>query len=341
MSDVLLTDMADRLFAQHCTAAVLSAAEHGTWPGALWDAIETAGLPAAMLPEGDGGTGMENALAILLVAARHGAPAPLAETMLASWLLNGAGLAVPAGPLTIAPVRRADRLALRRVPGGLRLCGTAGRVPWARMAGLAVLAELDGAPHVAFAGPCHPRAGGNLAGEPRDEVILDQVAIAAPSPLTPVQLRALGAAVRTVQIAGAVERCLALSVEYAQIRKQFGRPIGAFQAVQHNLAIMAGQAAAASAAADMATEALTDGIDVWAIGAAKGRASEAAGMVAGLAHQIHGAMGFTYDTALHHATRRLWSWRDEFGNEAEWFAHVGRDAIAAGPDRLWRTLSAT
>ena len=146
--------------------------------------------------------------------------------------------------------------------------------------------------------------------------------------------------VRTVQIAGALSRALSLSVQYAQTRVQFGRPIGKFQAVQHNLAVLAGQAAAALAAADMATDALAGGLDPLRVGAAQARAGEAASIAAGLAHQAHGAIGFTQEYELHFATRRLWSWRDEFGNEAEWNGVVGRAVLAAGPDGVWPLLTA-
>ena len=54
------------------------------------------------------------------------------------------------------------------------------------------------------------------------------------------------------------------------------------------------------------------------------RVGEAAGTGAAIAHQVHGAMGFTYEHTLHHATRRLWAWREEFGNETYWAMRLGR-----------------
>ncbi len=162
---------------------------------------------------------------------------------------------------------------------------------------------------------------------------------AVPSPVSPAQLRAAGAAIRTVQIAGALGRILPLCIGYVQTRVQFGRPIGKFQAIQQSMAILAGQCAAAGAAADMAAEALAGTLDPVVIGAAKARAGEAASVAAGLAHQVHGAIGFTQEYELHPLTRRLWSWRDEFGNEAEWNAVVGRAALAAGADGLWPAIA--
>ncbi len=346
MSDQL-ADSAERLFTTHVTKDVLQAAEAGTFPQSLWDAVAEAGFTAALLPEDAGGFGATVAEAMRLVqaAAFHAAPAPLAETMLAGWLLARAGLPAPPGVLTLAPVRRGEALTLQWEGGGWRLAGTATRVPWGRdAAALAVLAEGPDGPMVAFVSACGTVARDvNLAGEPRDTVAFDAALPAgavAPAPFDAAGLRAAGAAVRTVQIAGALSRALAISVEYAQTRVQFGRPIGKFQAIQHNLAVLAGQSAAALAAADMAADALAGDLSPLVVGAAKARAGEAASVAAGLAHQSHGAIGFTQEYHLHPFTRRLWSWRDEFGNEAEWNALVGRAALQAGPDGLWPALTA-
>jgi alkylation response protein AidB-like acyl-CoA dehydrogenase len=141
-------------------------------------------------------------------------------------------------------------------------------------------------------------------------------------------------------IAGALERITAMTAQYAMDRVQFGRPIGRFQAVQHSLAMLAAQTAAAGAAADIAAEALDGGVHLPAIAAAKARAGEAAGIGAGLAHQIHGAIGFTYEHSLHFFTKRLHAWRDEYGGEAEWSERLGRHLAAQGADALWPTLTA-
>jgi alkylation response protein AidB-like acyl-CoA dehydrogenase len=153
-------------------------------------------------------------------------------------------------------------------------------------------------------------------------------------------LLAAGAALRTQQIAGALARLTEMTVHYAQDRVQFGRPIGKFQAVQQNLAMLAGQAAAAVAGADLAAGALADGIAVLPIAAGKARAGEAAGIGAGIAHQVYGAIGFTFEHHLHFLTRRLWSWRDEFGKDAAWNRLLGLHMARAGADRLWAEITA-
>jgi acyl-CoA dehydrogenase len=344
MADTLLSETAERLFTDTITPQVLAAAERGVFPAAAWAALQDAGLHLALLPEDAGGFGMppDEALTLLRVAGRHALPLPLAETLLASWLLAGAGLVTPEGPLAITC--HAD-LALHRTPMGWQLQGSAPAIAWARdAASLAVLAQVDGQPHVALvpAGRWHSTPGHNIAREPRDTISLATTLpsdAVGPTRIAASELRAAGAATRSLLMAGALERITDMTVQYAQDRVQFGRPIGRFQAVQHSLAILASQTAAAVAAADMAAEAFSS-MRTPAIAAAKARAGEAAGIGAGLAHQIHGALGFTYEHSLHFLTKRLQAWRGEYGGEAEWNAWLGHHLATAGADQLWAELTA-
>jgi len=341
----MLGDAAGRLFEQHLNTATLRASEQGVWPETLWNAVTDAGLTLALLPEAAGGFGVApaDALKLLRVAAEHAAPVPLAETMLAHWLLARAGIAPPdepAGPLTFTC---AD--VLRRADGGWRLAGTAARVPWARRArAIAVLAHVEGSAHLALVEPngWHAEPGENLAREPRDDVRFDHTIEnerVRRIDITADGVLAAAAALRTQQIAGALARITAMTVHYAQDRVQFGRPIGKFQAVQQNLAVLAGQSAAALAAADLAADAF-DPQRILPIAAAKSRAGEAAGIGAAIAHQMHGAIGFTYEHSLHFLTKRLWSWRDEYGNETFWNRRLGAHLARAGADRLWAEITA-
>ncbi|WP_158933008.1 acyl-CoA dehydrogenase family protein [Acidisphaera sp. S103] len=335
----MLRETADRLFTAHCDTAVRRSADQGAWPASLWAAVEEAGLHRALVPEAAGGFGVAvaDALSLLTVAGAHAAPIPLAETMLASWLLAGAGLEIPDGPLTVGPVRNGEVVMLTQMDGGWGVSGTLTRVPWARdVDRLVVLAE--GRAALVGREAWTIEAGENVAREPRDTVRLDGVAIAVAT--ADVDLLAMGAAMRTQQIAGALTRLTEMTTQYAQDRVQFGRPIGKFQAVQQNLAVMAGQTAAAVAAAGMAAEAVADGVKILPIAAGKARAGEAAGIAAAIAHQVHGAIGFTFEHDLHFLTRRLWSWRDEFGKDAVWHRLLGRHMARAGADRLWEEITA-
>jgi acyl-CoA dehydrogenase len=181
----------------------------------------------------------------------------------------------------------------------------------------------------------------NLAGEPRARLEFDATPLLALAALNDsgARLESEGALYRSVQMAGALERTLEYSLQYANERVQFGRPIAKFQAVQHMLALLAGQVAASSAAADAAVEASAHAPDAFAVAVAKSRVGEAAGKGAEIAHQVHGAMGYTREHNLHYSTRRLWSWRDEFGNETYWQSRLGHIVAARGADALWPMLS--
>jgi acyl-CoA dehydrogenase len=338
----MLRETADRLFQAHCDTATRRSADQGIWPAALWSAVEDAELHRALVPEAAGGFGVAvaDALSLLTVAGAHAAPIPLAETMLASWLLAGAGLEIPGGPLTAGPVRDGESVTLTAADGGWHVSGTVSRVPWGRdVDRLVVLA--GGLVALVGKESWSIEPGENVAREPRDTVRLNGAAISVgPTNITASDLIAVGAAMRTQQIAGALTRLTGMTTQYAQDRVQFGRPLAKFQAVQQNLAVLAGQTAASMAAAGLAAEAVADGVKILPIAAGKARAGEAAGIAAAIAHQIHGAIGFTFEHDLHFLTRRLWSWRDEFGNDPFWNRLLGRHMARAGADNLWAEITA-
>ena len=337
MRDTILYDSAMRLFGDHVTPKLLTAAEAGDWPAALWGEGESAGYLDVLA---EGPAGMVEAVTILRAAGHHPAPIPLAETILARWLCVACGLDAPAGPLTVAPVEPGDRILLV----GDTLTGRAGFVPWGREAAALVLLA-EGRVFVAPRGEAGFEADTNLAGEPRDHlqgVALDATSVPLPNDIPAELPFRLGALMRAAQMAGAMEAALELSVRYANDRVQFGRPIGKFQAIQQQLAVLAEEAAAALVAVESAAITVAAERPSAAIGvpAAKIRAGEAAGKVAEIAHQVHGAIGFTEEHSLHWLTRRLWSWRDEFGHEAYWALALARHIAAADPDALWPLITA-
>jgi acyl-CoA dehydrogenase len=343
----LLADTVGRIFTDLCTKELIESAEKGAWPDKLWRALEEGGLTLPLVPEARGGAGgvWRDAHVVVRAAGRHAAPVPLAETIVASGLLAGAGLDVPLGPLTLAPVHRDERLTLARGAGAWRVRGAASRVPWGGTAGhVVVVAEAEGRPMVALVAREAARVSPdrNLAREPRDTLTFDDAPVlaAAPAAAGADAVTLQGALVRAAQMAGALDSLLQQSVRYATERRQFGRPIGSFQAIQHQLAVLAGHAAAAGIAAERAFAAAEAGDPTLEVAAAKIRAGEAAGIAAGIAHQVHGAIGFTYEHSLHFATRRLWSWRAEFGSESSWAEALGRRVTARGADRLWPDLTA-
>lgn len=340
-----LVNTIDRIAADHCGRDEREQAEKGEWPQSLWQALTEVGLTAATVPEKAGGPGLafDDAMAALRRTAYHSMPVPFAETCAAARLLVAARMPVPEGALTLAPPSAAQSLELSRVDGALRLYGTARRVPWGgQCAATVVAAQCDGQEMlvVVDGAPCRVASERNLAGEPRDVLSFDKTPVIAAAPLArAAELFAEeGALVRCVQMTGALSRSLEYALQYANERVAFGRPIAKFQAVQQMLAVMAGHVAAASAAADFAIERSTDAPNRLAIAVAKARIGEAAGRCAEIAHQVHGAMGFTHEHNLHWSTRRLWAWRDEFGGDAHWQMQLGRAAATVGPDALWPFL---
>jgi acyl-CoA dehydrogenase len=334
----LLRATVEALLAEHCTPERVAAAARTGWDADLWQVAESTGLTLAGTPEEAGGSGGDLAAAadIAVAAGAAAAPVPLAETLAAGMLLARAGLTVPPGPLTLA-VASAPGTVLRRVPYG-RLAAT-----------VAAGAGQDGDWVAVIARPAGVRPGRNLAGEPRDEVDPGPDAEVHHAPAgTAEHARRLLRLFRALLIAGAAQRALDLTVTYVKEREQFGRPLARFPTVQQELARMAGEVALIGAAAQaaVADHQPTAGV-VPAVLAAKAQASHGAGIVAAIAHQLHGAIGTTEEHRLRLTTTRLWSWRDEDGTEAECRAELGRAALAAacgdggtaGTGGLWPWLS--
>jgi len=333
----LFAETAERLFAEEATRAVKEAAESGTYPEKLWRVADAAGLLGALVPEDAGGAGANwaEAHAIVRAAGAHGVPAPVGETILAAGLLAACGIAIPDGPLTVLP--GAMEISAQGVSGMMR------RVPWGRVA-KAGIAVSGGRLLLVDIAEARVTPGVNLAREPRDDLALDgarvMAAAALPAHWSGDVLFQAGATLRAAQMAGAIGRVLEMTVRYAGERVQFGRPIARFQAVQQSLAMLAGEAAAAARAAEAAFAALDSGPGPHEAAVAKIRAGEAAGKAAAIAHQVHGAIGFTYEHDLHFLTKRLWSWRSEFGSESEWAVLLGRAFAGARGEALWPALTA-
>ena len=350
----LLLDQASRLFGAHVERHVLARADEGEWPQALWDVVNEAGFPLGLVTEEAGGIGFSapEVLQVVRRAAFHAVPLPLAETILANALwAEVSGSAVP-GVLTIAPCNPTDRLTIQRQGNGFVLGGQARRVPWGAVAAhlLIFARDADGLGWLALVpGGQSSTARRSVANEPRDTIRFGGVTLSvgdahpAPDRLQVDGLLPLGAALRVQQMVGAMDRAMEYALRYANERVQFGRPISKFQAVQHMLAVAAGQLAAATATADAMVDYFGSDPDQFAfwVMIAKARVGEAAGLVASAAHQVHAAMGFTQEHPLHYVTRRLWSWREEFGAEAFWQQRLGEAACRAGGEALWPMLSAS
>ena len=328
----MLADSIERLLERHLDDGAQTSARAGEWLPELWAEFEQMGLPLALLSEEHGGFGLDPADQgdALRLLGSHAVPLPVAETMGANRLLAAAGLPLAEGPAGLA---RADCLTLENG----RLTGTVARVAWGEQLDCLALAVGDTLYRVPRSGWTASNDGLALTFQPRPSLQIDwAVDASAALPYCPL---AEGATLRAFQIAGALEAALELTLEHTGTRVQFGKPLSKFQAVQHELAKLAGEVACATAAADLAAEALARG-DVLGVAAGSLRAREAAGTGASIATQMHGAIGFTREHRLHLYTTSLWTWRDEFGGQVFWARQLGQAALEAGGTGYWPMVTA-
>lgn len=331
----LLQQTTHRIFSDLCTAEQVKQAEQGQWASALWESLEENGVTRALLSAVRGGSdlGLSDGVALLKVSGYYAAPVPLAEHWLAGLALADAGLPMPDGALSVVPASTSVAKAI----------GKHKDVPWGRFLPVVALCGSEVQQRLKlYEHPVVVKESMNIAGEPRDELDLarSECQFDSVSSMGAVRWLSLGALMRSAQMAGALRRCFELSSAYAVERKQFGRPLVAFQAIQQELAILAGEVAAVEAAVDAAANAAQNFSSsteqgLFDIAVAKARASMAVESATRISHQIHGAMGFTYEHRLHQYTRRLWSWRDEFGTEVYWNTMIGNKALALGGAGLW------
>jgi len=324
----LIVDTAQRIFSDTCDHELVEVAQEGQWAGDLWQTLEENGLLQIGLAES--GTGLLELFEFLRVTGRHSVPLPIFERLLAQVALGReakeVGLAeVNAGRMALAwPEKHSAVLALDARQGIARVI---------ELAGLSETAQQT------------------MKGEPVASFDVTKAwESAAATEIAVPNLYALAALGRTAQMCGALEASLELAISYCSEREQFGRTISKFQAIQHQLAVLAAEVAAAQRATDSAIFSVKDSVKdsvpgdadslrVSDIAVAKTRVGAAVGVGAEIAHQVHGAMGFTMEYRLHQFTRRLWSWRDEYGTEADWAAVIGAQVCDSPADELWSFIA--
>jgi acyl-CoA dehydrogenase len=321
----LLSETATRLFKD------MAGSPNGAFRE-LWPAIEEMGFLLLLPAESAGGLGgtMSGAFSVLKAAGHYALPLPLAEAMIGRLICCQAGLADLTGLTTVA-WRHEGAVDGDRFTG--RLCA----VPWGREAESVVVSHGNGNFILRATEASAVTRSENAAGEPRDTLTFER---AFATPATGPSVLLLGALLRTAQIVGALHATLALSIAYANDRVQFGRSIGKFQVIQHGLAVFAAEAAAATAAGEAAARAADLGDADFEIAAAKCRANKAAAVGHATAHAVHGAIGFTMEYSLNYLTRRLLSWRSEFGGQKYWNTWLGQRALALDSGGFWEGLTA-
>jgi acyl-CoA dehydrogenase len=334
-------DTAQQVLADTLSRADIEAAERRIPPRALFGALRDTGVTMMLAPEDRGGVAasLPDALAILRAAGAAAAPGPLLETMLGQRLLAQASLPPVDGALALVFVDHVDGPEVGasrwRSPPTLRA------VPWGGLAERLLIVQRggDGGARLVVAAPCDwtVAAGVDAAGEPRDTLSAE-----AP-PVTTADLPGLSydealraaAVLRAGQIVGAIEWSFERSVQYATERRQFGRELGRFQAVQQMLAELADHTLAASAI----TEAAAEGFSGALVAAARSRLGDAADLAISISHQVHGAIGFSREYALNYRTRRLMAWRDDYGDVLFWRRSLAMGFIGATRESFWPAVA--
>ena len=314
--DALFSDALGQLLTDQCTPDVVRDLERQPQADhALWSELQASGFVDACVPETHGGAGLSlsQLYPLLELCGAHAMPFTLAETMLGRAWLAAAGIAAPSGALTMATARAAG--------SGLQTSGVRGA-----MLAQAALVHVDHELRLLPLGSAHTSP---------DVLSLDACLhwssddwVQAPVVRGGTDLRLSQAALYAALSAGALLHVFKRTLQFANERQQFGKPIGKFQAIQHQLSVMSEHVFAARMAAQLAYTGDDLKFDALRVAVAKARTSEAALEVAALSHSIHGAIGFTAEYDLQLYTRRLHLWRQTAGSESYWHDQIGAAVLA-------------
>jgi acyl-CoA dehydrogenase len=313
--DDLFADALRQLLLDQCTPQLVRAIEAGGSAEPFWKQLEASGFADAMLGEEQCGAGLAlpDAFALIELCGAHAVPVPLAQTMLARSLLAQAGLAPVPGSITFA-------LDATSADGAIR-CPL---VPYGRVANWVLLAHGDACLLLPVArAEVKPSVFALDADLSWSAAEVDAARRLAAEP----DLRTLQACVCAAQLSGALMSVFTRTLQFANERSQFGRPIGKFQAIQHQLSVISEHTFAARMAAQIGCHCAGGTPERLRVAVAKARTSEAALEVAALSHSIHGAIGFTAEFDLQLYTRRLHAWRQSAGSESYWHTVLGEELV--------------
>jgi acyl-CoA dehydrogenase len=311
--DDLFSDALRQLLDDQCTPAVVRQIETSGDGSALWAQLDSSGFADALVPEAHGGAGLSlrDVLGVMALCGRYTVPVPLAETMMARSLLAQAGVVgATQGSIALAQGQRTAE--------GELVCRS---VQLGRVADAVLVSDAQHTwllpTHQAQRTPASFVLDADVRWSPH------QVAAGLKLPQHH-DMHLLLACINAAQLSGALLAVFNNTLQYANDREQFGKAIGKFQAIQHQLSVMAEHSFAAHMAAQMGCASDTAMPESVRVAVAKARTSEAALEVAGLSHSIHGAIGFTQEFDLQLFTRRLHAWRQAGGAESYWHTVLGQ-----------------
>jgi len=354
-SQQLLKDNARKFLAGECPMAeVRRLMETGTaYDAALWSKMAEQGYTGIIFPEEYDGVGLGIVELILLMeeAGRALLPGPLYSTVaLAGTILNESGSAEQKKKY-LGPICRGEARATLAFlengaswnPADLKLEAPGGRisgeklfVPDAATADILVVAAHDGV-HVTEANAAgislHPMGGMDGTRKLYSVRFRNTPAETLAHPAGLARGMDIATAALAAELVGGMQRTLDLTVEYAKARKQFGKPIGMFQAVQHQCADMYLETESARSAAYYAAWALAENSQdaATAVSIAKMFASDAGRTVGNRGIQVHGGMGFTWENDVHLYYRRAKASETALGDATFHRERIARLVIDAEP----------
>ncbi|QFZ84032.1 acyl-CoA dehydrogenase [Variovorax paradoxus] len=323
----MFTEAIEAILVDHCTPAAIRAIENGGSAAALWGALAESGFLELMASEEAGGAGLDldAVFPIFVAMGRHAVPVPAAQRIAARALLGD--VAPPQGLLTLAGH------AQRAADGSIG----AAHVAFGAIADH-VLANLDGQLVLLDAARAQRTTTG-IRGSLGASLRWTADAVGAPVGDNGAQVAVFSAALHAAALAGAMERLFAMTLGYCNDRVQFGKAIGKFQSIQHQLSVMAEHVACAGVAAELAFKAGEKIPPLLATATAKARTSASVPLVASTAHALHGAIGVTEEFDLQLYSRRLHEWRMADGSETYWNRIVGEALLgSATPSVLQFTM---
>jgi Acyl-CoA dehydrogenases len=334
---IFFRETVERILADALDKADIDAAEERILPARLYEALNENGIPLMLVSEDKGGIGatVADAAAILRAMGEASAPGPILETMLGQQLLASVGLEFSPGLISLVFV---DGIDVPELGATEWSNATVHAVPWgaaadhvlivARTAAGTQLIVTNGADWTAT-----PER--DAAGEPRDNLSARSLPVTVIALANGDAYLRAAAVLRAAQCLGAIEWAFRRSVEYTGERKQFGREIGKFQAIQQMLAELAGHVLACVGLVEAAAE----GMNPQLIAAARSRLGDAIDATITITHQVHGAMGFSLEYSLNSRTRRLMAWRDDFGSTLYWRRMLAREFTHLQRDEFWPAVA--
>lgn len=298
---------------------------------AIADEIQAGGFIDLLLPQEAAGTGIMlfEAIPLLKLEGIYNLPVPFTQTVVTRAWAHRHNIVLPDGMTGYAAIASKPDAQQRSVTLHKAWYGD-----WAHM-----LIVKGSDCYLARSGTCqvlHQYEGNLFAAISWPEESLERLEI---GPQAAEELSRLGLFSMAATIVGAMEKTFEMTVEYAGERRQFGRPVSKFQAVQHQISEMAEHVCAAGMALQMAGDTGSAAPAAEPLAIAQYQIAHVSDRVADIAHAVHGAIGISQDYPLHRYTRRIRECKSCYGSSHYWAAVIGDRILNRHHDTLLSALT--